>query len=146
MKLYHGSPTNFSAVKKSQAQQGEGMNVPADELLDAIYLTPQFEFGLAVAAMPEGAAHIDDDNHTIEFENPELFDPNKQVYMYEFDTELIPPKNLKYVDEKQYAIVGMEELIPVRKTVHEAREITEYYRLTNWKGENSEQHSERRLK
>ncbi|MFA6423689.1 MAG: hypothetical protein WCV83_00045 [Candidatus Magasanikbacteria bacterium] len=131
MKLYHGSPNNFSTVQKNQAQQGDNMDVPKDELLDAIYLSPKFEFALAVASMPEGAAHIDDKKHTIEFENPQLFDQEKVVYIYEFDSEAIPPENLKYVDEQQYAVINMPELRPNRITIHKAEEIMRFYELKN---------------
>lgn len=138
MKLYHGSPVNFSTVRKSQAQQGVGLDVPKDELLDAIYLTSRFEFALAVASMPEGAAHIDDENKTIEFENPSLFEPDKDVYIYEFDTDAIPPENLQPVDKKQYAVVGINELKPTLRSVHKAGELTKYYTLKNWKPETGE--------
>ena len=132
MKLYHGSPNNFSTVRKNQAQQGDDMDVPKDELLDAIYLSPKFEFALAVASMPEGAAHIDGEKHTIEFENPQLFDLEKVVYMYEFDSEAIPLENLKYVDEQQYAVINTPELRPNRVTTHKAEEIMRFYELKNW--------------
>ncbi len=145
MKLYHGSPNNFSEVRKSQAQQGEGLDVPKDELLDAIYLTTKFEFALAVAAMPEGAANIDDITHTIEFESPQLFDPEKEVYVYEFESSLIPPENLKFVDDLQYAVVGLNELRPERQTRHKAGDVSKYYELKNWKPENREMHPGFRL-
>ena len=95
--------------------------------------------------MTEGITHIDDEKHTIKFENPQLFDPEKVVYMYEFDSEAIPLENLKYIDERQSAVVGINELKPRTQIKHKAGEITKYYELTNWKPENKEMQPRSRL-
>jgi hypothetical protein len=129
MKLYHGSPNSFDTIRKSQALASDGIKVPNDELLNAIYLTPKFEFALAIASMPEGAVDIDDETKTIKFENPEAFDPEKEVYIYEIDSELISKENLKEVDELQVAVLNTDEIKPTIKHVCMAGDIEKYYEL-----------------
>ncbi len=129
MKLYHGSPNSFDTIRKSQAQAGDDIKVPDDELLNAIYLTPNYEFALAIASMPEGAANIDNETKTIKFENPEAFDPEKEVYIYEVDSELIPKENLKEVDELQIAILNTDEIKPTIKHVCKAGDVEKYYEI-----------------
>jgi hypothetical protein len=145
MTLYHGSQHNFSAVRKSQAQAGEGIKVPDGELLEAIYLTPSYEFALAIAAMPDGAANIDYEAKTIEFENLDSFDPEQEVYIYEFDESKILPENLRKVDELQYAVVGMDELVPDHQSVHKAGELKQYFEIKEGKREKEVPHSEMRF-
>ncbi|MBU0613190.1 hypothetical protein KKB10_04185 [Patescibacteria group bacterium] len=61
MKLYHGSKnSNLKTIRKQQAGAGEGIDVPKDELLEAIYLTPDYGFALACAARPDGVSHINE--------------------------------------------------------------------------------------
>ena len=146
MTLYHGSSHNFPAVRPSQAQAGEGIQVPEGELLEAIYLTPSYEFALAIAAMPEGAAHINHEAKTVEFENLDLFDPEKEVYVYEFDESKIPPENLIKVDERQYAVVRMNELVPEHQSIHKAGELKQYFEIKQGKREDDEPHSEMRFR
>jgi hypothetical protein len=129
MKLYHGSPNSLDVIRKSQAQAGGGIKVPCDELLDAIYLTPKYEFALAVASMPEGAADIDEVTKTIKFENPDEFDPNKEVYVYEIDSESIPKESLKDIDELQVAVLNIDELKPIKKNTHKAGDVEKYYEV-----------------
>lgn len=135
MRLYHGSTQRLDVLRPSQAQAGEGLQVPAGELLHAIYFTSDREFALAVGAMPEGAAHIDHEHHTIAFEHPEHFDPKKPVYIYEIESEDVPRENLEEVDERQFAVVGLNEIHP--RAVHEttAGEVLCYFELKNWKRE-----------
>ncbi|OGF29563.1 hypothetical protein A2531_00025 [Candidatus Falkowbacteria bacterium RIFOXYD2_FULL_34_120] len=129
MKLYHGSPNSFDTIRKSQAQAGDGIKVPDDELLNAIYLTPNYEFALAIASMPKGATDIDEATRTIKFENPEAFDPEKEVYVYEIDSEAIPKENLKEVDELQIAVLNIPELKPSMKHIHKAGDVEKYYEI-----------------
>ncbi len=135
MKLYHGSPNSFDTIEKNQAQAGDGIKVPDDELLNAIYLTPKYEFALAIASMPKGTADIDEVTRSIKFERPELFDPEKEVYVYEVDSEAIPKENLRAVDELQVAILNTRELKPTNIHKHKAGDIEQYYELKNWKRE-----------
>ncbi|MBA4336338.1 hypothetical protein C0416_01005 [bacterium] len=129
MKLYHGSPNNFDTIHNSQAQAGDCINVPDDELLNAIYLTTNYKFALAIASMPEGAADIDEATRTIKFENSEAFDPEKEVYVYEIDSETIPKENLKKIDELQVAVLNTTELKPTIKHIHKAGDVEKYYEI-----------------
>jgi len=115
-----------------QAKAGEGLDVPPDELLEAIYLTPDYGFALAMAARPKGVTTIDNNAHTIEFERPELFDPEKEVYVYEID---IPKNETKVVDELQAAVENKDELKPDKMFTHKAGDVEQYYELTNWPSE-----------
>jgi hypothetical protein len=132
MKLYHGSRNNLQAIRKSQAQAGEGIDVPEGELLEAIYLTPSYKFAFAAAARVDGVTHIDDKENTIEFENPELFDPEREVYVYEVDIKDVPKESVRKVDELQYAILNLDEIKPTNQFIHKAGEIQKYYKLKNW--------------
>lgn len=147
MKLYHGSPNKIEdSIKKKQARQAEGLNVPNDELLDAIYLTPDYGFALANAIKPKGLTNINEEEHLIEFENPNLFNPGKEVYVYEVDSEVIPAENLRKVDDLQYVVEGLDELKLIKEpTSHKAREILKYYKLINWK-ENKQGNMEFKMK
>lgn len=132
MKLYHGSPKRLDVLRPSQAGAGEGLQVPEGELLDAIYCTPDREFALAVGAMSQGAVHIDHEHHTIAFEHPELFDPKKPVYVYEIESEDIPRKNVQKVDERQFAVVGVNELHFRSVQETRAEELLRHYELKDW--------------
>ena len=131
MILYHGSRIKLDTLKARQATTADDpKSLPEGELLHAIYLTPNFEFALAMGARPYGRTQIDNNKST--FENPELFDPNSDVYIYEFDDSKIEAKNLRKVDEKQYAVIGVEQLIPTNIQHLKSRELLKYYELTNW--------------
>jgi hypothetical protein len=136
MILYHGSSKELSSLESRQASSEH--NVPEGELLDAIYLTPNLDFAIACAARPPGATDIDDDDKIIEFEHPELFDPEKEIFVYEFDSEKISQEHIRQVDEKQYAIEGINELIPENVLRFKGEEVLKYYELINWKKEGNE--------
>ncbi|NMC51797.1 hypothetical protein GYA54_03665 [Candidatus Kuenenbacteria bacterium] len=130
MKFYHGSRNgNLNTIKKQQAAAAEGLVVPEDELLNAIYLTPRYDYALAMAARPEGVTHIDTKNNIIEFEHPELFDPEKEVYIYEVE---VPEVEARQIDDLQWVVENREEVGLVNKSPHKAGEIEQYYRLKNW--------------
>ena len=98
MKLYHGSKNGrLDIIRKSQAEAGEGVTVPEDELLNAIYLTPNYGFALVCAARPEGLTTINEQNGKIEFENSELFDPDAEIYIYEVE---VAKNQLRQIDEQ----------------------------------------------
>jgi len=133
MKLYHGSKNgNLTTIKKMQAQAGDGVDVPEDELKDGIYLTPYYEFALACAVRPNGVTHIKDEEKTIEFENPEGFFPEKDVYVYEVE---VPEGVARQFDKNQLVIENMDEIAPTAKHQHKAGDIEQYYELINWKKE-----------
>lgn len=135
MKLYHGSSRKFDVIRKSQAQAGDGIEVSEDELLNGIYFTPKYEFALAVASMPEGAADIDEFTKTIKLENMEAFDPEKEVYVYEIDSEMISKENLINVDEFQFAVLNIEKIKPTSIYTHKAGDVEKYYEIKKEFGE-----------
>ena len=102
MLLYHGSKNRLDVLTPQQAAAGEGVEVPEGELLNAIYLTPDIGFAVACAARPEGVTHINDD-HSIEFENPEGFNPDQDIFIYTVDTNDLPKESITEVDERQIA-------------------------------------------
>ena len=126
MKLYHGSKSDFTSVLKSQATKADNIKVPEKELMNAIYLTPDYGFALACAARPIGVTKIDNENKSITFENPDLFDPEKEVFVYEIDVENISKENIVEVDDHQYAIVGINELNVANKFSHKAKDVQNY--------------------
>jgi hypothetical protein len=148
MLLYHGSKEKFEKLKPQQAQAGEGIEVPQDERQEAIYLTPNYKFAVACAARPEGVSRIDDEDGKIEFENPEKFDPEQDIYIYWVNSENIPKENLKPVkndkgeiDKNQLAVVETDELLPDFVECKKAIEVEKYYELTNWKKETKQENS-----
>ena len=132
--LYHGSNKRFEEIRKSQAEAGQGISVPDGELLDAVYLTPDFGFAVAMAAKTGGLTEIDDEKHTIVFERTEDFDPDKEVYIYEIDASQIPEENIRYVDERQIAITEMERITPLNVQELKAREILKYHTILDRDG------------
>lgn len=132
MKLYHGSKENFTSIKPHKAGKADHIEVPKDELLDAIYLTGDFSYALMNAIKPMGVTRVDNENKIIIFENPNLFDPEKEVFMYEVDISHIPKENIVKVDDYQYAIINTEEIAILKKTSYKSSEILKYYKLENW--------------
>ncbi len=90
-----------------------------------------------MAARPEGGTTLDEKNHTVTFEKPELFNPEEDLYIYVFDSENIPAQNLTHVDELQYVVTGINHLSFDNIEAIKARKILEYYELKNWQ-ENKE--------
>lgn len=135
MKLYHGSKSNFEKVNRNQAGNGPDMAVPKDELLNAIYLTPDYGFAMACAVRPLGQTKISNENKTLEFvDHPELFDPEQEIFIYEFDVDNIPENKIRKIDELQY-VVDLDELEISNKTTHKAGEIEKYYKIVEDKKE-----------
>lgn len=132
MKLYHASKHRFDVIKRSQAQHpaADEFAVPAGELQNKIYFSPNLGFALAMAAGPNGMTSLRDGQ--ISFEHQDEFDPQRPVYIYEIDSELIPSELLEPVDGEQVAI-DADEIKP--EVVHElkAEQVFEYYELTEWK-------------
>ena len=144
MKLYHGSKYKLEKLKSRQASSV--VVVPEKELLDAIYLTPDYGFAIACAARPDGVSNIDGKEKTIEFENPENFDPLREIYIYTVDSDKITAENLIKVDDGQYAVIGLEELEYDSVELKTANEVQKYYRLLNWKGEGRQKEIKKELK
>ena len=136
MKLYHGSKLRlvFLVNKQATGEVIEG-KVVADELLNGIYLTPDYGFAVAMAARPEGGAtEIDDEARKITFEDPGSFDPERDIFIYSFDSESLASENVKHIDKWQTVVVGVKELRPESVEQMKARKVLEYYELVNWKG------------
>ena len=135
MILYHGSSQKLEVLRSHQAEAGEGVSVPEGELLDAIYLTPNREFAIAMAVKLEGVTNIADESKTIEFEHPELYDPEKEIYLYLIDSDSIPKENIREIDERQFAVVDIPEIKPESVEVMKAGEVEKYYELKQWRKE-----------
>jgi len=141
LKLYHGSAKKFDVIRKQQATAGEGISVPEDELKNTIYFTPDFEFAIAMAvsAGVRGLTHIDEDKQVISFEHPELFDSNKDIFIYIIDSDKIQPEKLKQCkDEKQYIVIDTDEVKPDSIQEFKASEIFKYFKIINLPAENKE--------
>jgi hypothetical protein len=128
MKLYHGSRYNLEKINNRQASN---LSSNKKQTLNGIYLTPDYEFAIAMASRPRGNNNIDNTNKVIKFGNPELFNPEKDIYIYTFDSENISTENLQYIDKLQYVVTGENELIPLQKETLKARELLKYYKTTN---------------
>lgn len=135
MILYHGSRHRINKLEARQAQAANGITVPEGELLKAIYLTPDRGFAIAMAARPDGQTEIDDANHKIHFDHPELFNPEQKVFLYTVETDTVPGGKIEKIDERQYAILGVSEITPTVVEELRAGGIEHYYELTNWKRE-----------
>lgn len=131
--------------KQATGEVIEG-KVVADELLDGIYLTPDYGFAVAMAARPDGATEIDDDERKITFEKPGSFDPESDIFIYGFDSESLPPESIKYIDKWQAVVVGVKELYPKSTEQAKARKVLEYYELMNWTEKESRQEMPRGIK
>ncbi len=139
MLLYHGSKQKFEKLERRQASSPY-VDVPEGEKLEAIYLTSDYGFAVAHAARPDGVTRIDNENKTIEFEHPEKFDPQIDIYIYTIDGDKIPPEHLKKENELQYAVTELSELEPSFVENKKAEEILKYYKLLNWeKKENTKE-------
>jgi hypothetical protein len=138
MKLYHGTKKQLDYLEAKQAVSPYPNEIPKDEILEAVYLTPDYGRAIAMGSRPEGNTIIDDENHKITFENPELFDPNQDIYIYNLDSEIFPLDELKPGENglDYVAMVKKKLIVPEVKKV-KAREVLDYYELTNWK-ENKE--------
>ncbi len=135
MIVYHGSANELvgGVLKPRQARTYDGSNVPESELREAIYVTPDLGYAIAMAARPEGRTDIDELNHKITFENPERFNPEKDIYIYELDTENLPEGAVENVDEWQIALHIIEGIKPLGVRKLKAKEVIKYYELTNYK-------------
>ncbi len=132
MKLYHGSRFKFDGVVNKQATNCGFQDVPKEELQNGIYLTPNYEFALAMAVRPDGMTRIDDGK--IAFEHQELFEPEKEVYIYSFDTdeEQFKGKELEFHNKDEYMIKGDNMVIPSSVETVKSKEVFKYYELAKW--------------
>jgi len=126
---YHGSKYPLGEgeeIERRKATAPEGR--PAEEDMDVIYLTPDFEVALAMAARPEGITEIDHNAKTIHFENPDSFDPNKEVYVYEIDSSIVPEDKITEIDLRQIS-VDVDEIKPEKVMKVKAGDLKKYYKI-----------------
>lgn len=135
MLLYHGSRHRLGALEPRQAQVAEGISVPEGELQKAIYFTSDRGFAIAMAARPDGLTKIDDENHKICFENPELFSPEQEIFLYSIESDSLPGGRLEQIDQRQYAVLDIDSITPTEVEELKAGAVEQYYELTNWKRE-----------
>ena len=126
MYLYHGSKQSFAKLKKRQAHAPPGR--PAEEALEAIYLTPDFLFAMACAARPPGVSNIDITNRTICFENPDQFKPNETIYIYFVDSTRISEDKKIEIDPWQVAVIE-DEIRPEKVETYKSGDLLKHYRV-----------------
>lgn len=126
MYLYHGSKYQFPILKRRKAIAPPGR--PAEEALEAIYLTPDFLFALACAARPPGTSKIDMVKRTICFEYPDKFEPNESIYIYFVDPTKISEEKKIYIDPWQVAITE-HEITPDKVETYQSGDLLKYYRV-----------------
>lgn len=124
--LYHGSKKLLSKLRKRKALALSGR--PAEESLDAIYLTPDFLFALACAARPPGTSRIDLIKRVIRFEQPDQFDPDETVYIYCVNPTKIPDDKKIAVDPWQIAAT-VDEIAPDKTIAYRSSELLKHYRV-----------------
>lgn len=129
MLLYHASRNKFDRIKRNQATKADGLEVPAGELQNKIYLTPNLGFALAMTAGPNGITSIN--NGAISFERADIFNPEDTIYIYECNSDYFAPDKIEYIDQDQYAL-DEDEIVPVQITEYKAKDVFVYYRLVEW--------------
>ena len=110
MYLYHGSKQSFPKLRKRKANAPPGR--PAEEALDAIYLTPDFLFALACAARPPG----------------DQFEPNETIYIYFVDPTNISEDKKIYIDPWQVAVTE-DEITPDKVETYKSGDLLKHYRV-----------------
>jgi len=126
MYWYHGSKKLFPKLKKHKAYAPPG--APPEDGLEAIYLTPDFVFALFNAAIPPGTTKADLMNRTMCFENPDMFNPEEEIYIYIIDPSKVPDDRKKYIDEWQI-VVDMDEIEPDKVETYKSAEILKYFTI-----------------
>jgi len=126
MYWYHGSKKSFPKLRKHKAHAPPGR--PAEEALEAIYLTPDFLFALACAASPYGTNEMDLTKRVIRFENPDQFEPDQTVYIYFVDPAKIPEDRKIYIDPWQIAVT-LDEITPEKVETYKSSEVLKHYCL-----------------
>lgn len=130
MYLYHGSKQSFPKLRKRKAIAPPGR--PAEEALEAIYLTPDFLFAMACAARPPGTSNIDITNRTICFQYPDQFEPNETIYIYFVDATKISKDKKIDIDPWQVAVIE-DEITPEKVETYKSGDLLKHYRvIDNW--------------
>jgi hypothetical protein len=137
MILYHGSPNKFEVLKPNQAEAGDNITVPPNELQNAIYLSPNRAFAIAMCAMPKGLTHVDYDQMTIETEHPENFDPDMKIYVYTIESDKFPKEEFEFLEDGMQAVSHLDEMRPESVEELTAGEVLKYYKLLNYENPES---------
>lgn len=122
---YHGSRWLFSKIERRHPVDLDGN--PKEGGFKAVYITSDIGTALAFAARPEGVSNIDHEKRTIHFENPHLFEPEREIYIYHIDISSIPEERMILINKWQVAV--FDEIIPVKVEKYKAGEVTKYYRI-----------------
>lgn len=134
MKIYHGSPNGeLASLERRQANMGD--HLPEPETRKAIYLTTDLGFALLAGGRPrgEGGGVFRPEGATgnqMAFTDPSKFDPKKEVYIYEWDSEELPGGSYEMYGHQ--VIVDLDKLNAHEPTMYPAEKIFEYYEFTNW--------------
>ena len=128
---FHGSKRRHDVLVRRRATAPEGR--PADEALNAIYLTPSFAFALACGARPPGLTELDLEAGTIRFSEPSAFDPDQPVFVHVVDPDDIPTDAVTWVDEWQIAVT-LDRVVPDRVEEHRAGELGDWFAIEPWQG------------
>lgn len=123
--MYHGSEKRLDKLIRQQANGAPGR--PKKEKLNMIYLSPEYGFALACAIKPKGLSVIDHTKRIVRF-NLNDFNPEKEIYIYTVDISVVPKNRIVYIDELQTAL-NLDEIKPVRVTIHKAGEVSKYYKI-----------------
>ncbi len=135
MKLYHGSKEHVTYIKSNEARKGSE-DVHGNELHEGIYLSPDYGFAVAMAIVPEkGETEFNERTKTITLENPELFNPEEDIYVYTVYQEDVPADKLVHVDEEQYVVVDTKDIKPYTTEKLTSRDVLKYYTIENWQEE-----------
>lgn len=135
MILYHGSQEKYDVLKKRQAEKADGIEVPENELRNAIYLSTDYVFALAMCSMPKGLTHVDYSKMTIETEFPKNFDPSKRIYVYTIDSEKIPKNKLEFLEDKMQVVAHLDKMQYESVIELTAGEVLKYYKFLNYENQ-----------
>lgn len=148
MKLYHGSPKgDIKLFERRQANTGE--HLPEPETRNAIYLTTDFGFALLAGARPRGevgGVHQPEgaSGNQMAFNDPTKFNPDKEVFIYEWDSDLLPEGSFQEYGHQ--VIVDLDKLTASEPVSYPAEKVFEYYEFTNWPPKSNEQTNEFKFK
>lgn len=121
---YHGSDKLFPKIEMRQPNDPNG---PDLKKRYGVYMTPDFGTALAFACRTEGSNEFDHGGKTMKLEHPEMFDPDKEVYVYCADLAKIPAEKILHLSEFQ--VVVLQNVVPDEVKTFKAAEALKYYTL-----------------
>jgi len=123
--LYHGSRVSVPKLERRQPVTRDGQ--PKKGSFFAVYATPDFGTALAIGGRPDGLTVTDEEKRTLKFEDPNLFNPDMEVYIYFIDISEIPEEKIVRINEFQVAV--LDEVVPAKVEKHKAGEVLNYYSI-----------------